>query len=217
MRRRALVAAALACLALCSGCGLPQDAAPRNIDLSDQPVGLKPAAAPVAVGDPGPKVWFLKEDEGLKLYNESRDVEPHAEALLQALLGGPTAEEVQEGVLNQIPAGTTLLNVSLPDEVGTLAVDLSEEFLTQVGSPVGNALGQVVFTAMEDPRVQRVVVTVAGLSYVWVIDGSPVAEGAGMTAFDFKHLNATEYPPPGVFNPTEPTTTTTRPRNDDAN
>lgn len=218
MRRWALLAAALACLMLCSGCGLPQDAAPRNIDLSDQPLGLTPAAPPAPVGDPGPKVWYLREDDGLKLYNVGRDVEPHYEALLLALLAGPNAEEQQEGVLNQIPAGTTMLNVSPPDDVGTLAVDLSEEFLTQVGSPVGNALGQVVFTAMEDPKVQRVVVTVAGEPVSWVIGDRRVAEGEGMTRFAFPSLDPTEYPDsPGVPLPTAPTTTTTRPRDDDAN
>ncbi len=208
------MAGTITLLVLSSGCGLAADSSPRNIDLSEQPIGLPPPPA-AAAGDNDPRVWYLLDDDGLKLRDVSRDVEPTYEALLQALLGGPNSEEQRQGILNQIPAGTTLLNVSAPDEVGTLAVDLSEEFLTQEGAAVGNALGQVVFTATEDPKVRRVVVTVAGDALPWVIDDRRVAEGEGMTRFAFPALDPTEYPDPGV-SPTSPTTrppatTTTRP------
>lgn len=205
---------------LASGCGLPADSSPRNIDLAEQPIGLPPAAPPAAASDAdllGPRVWYV-DDEGQTLRAVGREVDLHYEDLLEVLLSGPNAAEQSEGILNQIPTGTRLLNLSPPDEIGTMAVDLSQEFLTtQQGPAVGNALGQIVLTATEDKSVRRVVVTVEGESYPWVVGDTRVAEGTGMSRETFQHLNPTEYTEPRVPPPTTPTTrppatTTTRPR-----
>lgn len=221
MRRPPLVAAAVTTLVLLSGCGVPADSSPRNIDLSEQPIGLQPASPPAAAGETdllGPRVWYLFDDEGLTLRAVSRDVEQNYEDLLEVLLSGPNAVEQSEGILNQIPTGTRLLNVAPPDDIGTMAIDVSEEFLsTQQGPAVGNALGQLVLTATEDKSVRRVVVTVAGESYPWVVGDTRVDEGTGMSRETFQHLNPTEYTEPGVPPPTSPTTrpsaaTTTTPR-----
>jgi len=222
VRRVPLVIGAVTLLTLLSGCGLPADSSPRNIDLSQKPIGLQPLPPPPAASGEadllGPRVWYFEDDEGgLTLRAVSRDVDQNYEDLLDVLLSGPNAAEQSEGIINQIPTGTRLLNLAPPDEIGTMAIDLSEDFLTQQGAAVGNALGQIVLTATEDEAVRRVVVTVAGESYPWVVGDNFVDEGTGISREMFQYLNPTEYTEPGVPPPTSPTTrppapTTTRPR-----
>jgi spore germination protein GerM len=189
-------AAVMAATAALAACGIPTDSAPRDIALGEQPIDLQPTPSAVAPDDPstnGARVYFLIEDQGLRLEPTGRQVSAEFEALLEALLQGPTGAEREDGVYSAIPTGTTLLNSSLDFE-GTLAVDLSEEFLNQDGAIVGNAVAQVVFTTTEDASVQRVVVTVRGETYPWTLGDKSFAKGATMTRLDFPTLDPTELP-----------------------
>ena len=83
-----------------------------------------------------------------------------ATAAMAALIDGPT--ETESGAMSTaLPAGTTLLGLSIADGVAT--VDLSSEFETGGGSMSAlTRLGQVVYTLTQFPTVESVVFQVEG-------------------------------------------------------
>jgi hypothetical protein len=211
IRPVAALSAVVALVAALGGCGIPSDAAPRDIARAEQPIDLQPAPSAVADDDAaarGARVYFLVEDQGPRLEPTGRNVGADLDELLLALLQGPTDVEREQGVYSAIPTGTSLLNTSL-DFAGTLAVDLSEEFLNQDGAIVGNAVAQVVFTATSDSRVQRVVVTVRGETYPWTVGNKTFEQGVTMTRLDFPMLDPTELPDVAQPPPTATTTAST--------
>jgi len=91
------------------------------------------------------------------------DVSPQ-EALLRALLDGPTGREIERGIQTLIPDTTRLLDVEIVD--GITAVDLSSEFQTAAPSEtIVLRIAQVVWTITDTPGV---------LGVRFLIDGVPV-------------------------------------------
>ena len=84
------LSALLALVALVTaGCGIPNDSAPRDIALAEQPINLQPAPSAVAddhASSSGPRVYFLVEDQGTRLEPTGRKVGQEVDELLQALL-----------------------------------------------------------------------------------------------------------------------------------
>lgn len=78
-----------------------------------------------------------------------------ADAALEALLAGPTAEEQAAGLHTQIPPGTEFLGLTVADGVAT--VDLSGEFGAGV-DPIEDRgrLGEVVYTLTQFPSIESV-------------------------------------------------------------
>ncbi|CAB4892823.1 unannotated protein [freshwater metagenome] len=90
-------------------------------------------------------------------------------AAVEALLAGPTADEVKAGMVSLIPAGTKLLGVDVQGH--EIRVDLSGEFGTGGGSlSVMARVAQVVFTATQFPGIDTV---------RFSLDGSPITELTG--------------------------------------
>lgn len=104
------------------------------------------------------QVWF---ERGGKLWLTKR-VQPHttapARAAVQALLAGPNLAEADAGVDTHIPAGTTLVGVSIADGLAT--VDLSSQFGT--GTDLRMRLAQVTRTLTQFASVDRVRIRVGG-------------------------------------------------------
>jgi hypothetical protein len=107
------------------------------------------------------EVWF---DDGRTLARVFRN-EPTTQAVgraaLEALLEGPTNQEVADGVGTQVPPGTTLLGLSITDGVAT--VNLSNEFFSGGGAmSEWTRLGQVVWTIGQFPSVDGVRIQLDG-------------------------------------------------------
>lgn len=91
--------------------------------------------------------------------------QPPAEALLRALLEGPTRREIDRGIETMIPTTTKLLGVFL-DEERIAHVDLSGEFQSAAPSEtIVLRVAQVVWTLTEQPDI---------LGVRFAIDGEPV-------------------------------------------
>jgi germination protein M len=155
------------------------------------PPSTQPGGSPQPTGTPAPvgativrAYFYLGGEPGSAgLVAVLREVPPTkavATAAMTALLAGPTtAESGDRTITTAVPAGTTLLGLSIADGVAT--VDLSSEFETGGGSMSARTrLGQVVYTLTQFPTVRSVVfqiegrpVTVFGSEGV-VLDG-PVA------------------------------------------
>jgi hypothetical protein len=87
-----------------------------------------------------------------------------ARAALEELLAGPSSEEESNGLVTEIPEGTTLEDVAVADGVAT--VDLSGEFDDGGGSAsMLGRVAQVVATLTQFPTIQRV---------AFRLDGEPV-------------------------------------------
>lgn len=81
---------------------------------------------------------------------------------LQALLAGPTAQEMNLGLVSMIPSGAVLRGVVMRGD--TAEVDFSEQFRfnTQGVDAMAAQLRQIVYAATEFPSVARVQILIEG-------------------------------------------------------
>lgn len=195
-RRRAVALGALAvtgALAL-TGCGIPTDASPHALPRSGIPFDLlqrsptttSPTSTTTPVGVPV-RIFFLDGSGHLAPVGRNVAVHPpggEVDAVVSALLQGPTSAEATDGYRSAIPNSTRVLHAS---EVGGVAtVDLSTNFGELVGPPQIQAVAQIVFTATSLPGVRAVAFELGGKP-VQV----PVASGAQVpvaTAAEFASL-----------------------------
>lgn len=141
--------AALAALAL-AACGIPTDETPRVLAADTSTTVGAPITAPA--GSTNSTDIYLSTgevSEPLVAKRRGLDGEPNPERALEALLAGPTTQDLDEGLATSIPTGTDLLGWDLDD--GTLTIDLNEVFYTGEGDAAVSAFAQVVLTATALP------------------------------------------------------------------
>lgn len=98
------------------------------------------------------RVGFVRRETILRVPRRIPSDAPIGEALLRALLEGPTPQEVERGIETAIPSATRLLEVVIVDNVAR--VDLSEEFQQAASSEtLALRVAQVVWTITEVPGV----------------------------------------------------------------
>jgi spore germination protein GerM len=166
--RLAGLAGALALLAgALTGCGLgandePQPLARDNIpsDLLDEHAS-DPTVVDSGVDTTVVTVYFIQTDDdggrGLVPLARRVPVPGNAESRIQALITQPPDEpERAEGVSTAVPADASILSRPEHTDDGVLVVNLSENFYDLQGDASRHAFAQVVFTATEVPRVERV-------------------------------------------------------------
>ena len=103
--------------------------------------------------------------------------------MLQALFDGPNEDELEEGLLTQLPPEVQLL--SPPRRVaGTLNVDLSPEILELQSSALRYAVAQIVYTADELDGVRSVRLRVDGEIQAWPA-GRGELRDEPLTVYDF--------------------------------
>ncbi len=133
--------------------------------------GEQPSAEPsvtVSTASPVPsltyEVWFTRADHLFVTKRTQPDTPGVGRASLEALLDGPATREIDAGVGTQVPPGTTLLDLSISNQIAT--VNLSGEFFSG-GSAVSQftRLGQVVYTISQFQSVKGVTIE---------LDGDPV-------------------------------------------
>jgi spore germination protein GerM len=195
--RTSWLALLVAIVALVAACGVPSDAAPRDIVDEAGQVPREPTPAPV--GELGPKVYFLGAETSAgaeRLQPANRSVAPTPESVLNALLAGLTVDEQARRWRTAIP-GDTELHTAEVDGEGTLVVDLSEAFFQATGDFQVRAVAQVVFTGSEIEGVDRVQLLVDGQPQEWPRgDGSLQAEPLTRSAYpDLNPTTQPEYPP----------------------
>jgi germination protein M len=108
------------------------------------------------------KIYLIRDG---RLVIAHRQVAPPAvlRGALDALLAGPTSDEQSASLTTAVPAGTTLLDVSLADGLAT--VDLSRAFGTGGGTlSMQSRLAQIVFTATQFANSTRVLFRMDGVA-----------------------------------------------------
>ena len=188
--RRTLVGIALALLVLAVGCGVPEDDRPQELSADQVPPGLltvpTTTSEPVQVLPPERQADLYFVDLEGKVTSIVREVEDQsAEAIITALLEtDPTS--LEGGLTSNIPPGTTLLDISVDEEV--LTVDLSEQFTTISGGGSIAAVAQIVFTASE-LGITAVSFRVDG-EHIDVLDDESVLHSDPVTPNDYETLLA---------------------------
>lgn len=137
---------------LLTGCGIPQDDAPRALDPDAAPFRLFESAPAAPEGDGRVALYFVRDDQ---VVLQTRPVEESTDirSLLDLLLEGPTPEQVAEGTRSAIPTSLKVVDVQVgPRGVAVVTLDGGD---TQVGtSPLGFA--QIVATLTAPGRAKAV-------------------------------------------------------------
>jgi hypothetical protein len=178
-----------------AACGISTDDEPRDIaerGLAPIDTSLTASGAGAATGTA--RIYLLSpEIDGQERTIEpvARNVAPTAQSVLESLLGGPNTAELDQQLRTAIPAGTTLLASRTDDTV--LLIDLSKEIEQVTGTVLIQAIGQLVFTALELAGVSAVRITVEGRAKQW-----PAANGV------LQDLTLTGYDYPGLVRSSQP-------------
>jgi outer membrane biosynthesis protein TonB len=103
---------------------------------------------------------------------------------LQALLGGPNAEEQRRGMVSLIPAGIKILNATVRGN--TAYISFSEEFQYNTYGVEGYAaqLKQIIWTATEFSNVKDVQILIEGNRVDYLGEGIWIGSPLGRESFD---------------------------------
>ncbi|MGE5228211.1 MAG: GerMN domain-containing protein [Deltaproteobacteria bacterium] len=169
---------ALAAPLLLAACGAEEtptasDGTPAATTTATPPATETPAASPspseTAAGETTVLVYFLRGEELGTAERTLPQTVAVARAAMEALVGGPNADEKAAGLGTAIPKGTRLLGISVDGAVAT--VDLSGEFASGGGSLSMTArVAQVVYTMTQFKTIRAV---------AFMLDGERVATIGG--------------------------------------
>lgn len=141
------------------GCGIQPDAAPRDIPVEDLVAEQGVSSGTSASG--ADRVFLVAPGDDDKLSSVLRNATSR-ENLIEVLLLGPNAEERDAQWVSNIPSGTEVLSTRSQGNVFT--IDLSRDLIGLTGSPLAQAVAQIVYTATELDGVGAVQITVEGES-----------------------------------------------------
>lgn len=204
--RRLVAWLALVTLAACTaGCGVPVDASPSPLPKNGVPFRLLEQAPPstsstTTTTTPVPNqvlvhIYLLAPDG--RLVSRDRMIKlplgAGLDAVINALLGGPSPAEAAQGLQSAIPSQTRLLSTAISGTTAT--IDLNAVFGQQLVGPAQiPAVAQLVYTATAQSGIAGVAFEVAGQPVP-----VPVAGGAQVPVAvrsDFPNLApATPSPP----------------------
>jgi spore germination protein GerM len=143
----AVVGALLLTSALVNGCG-------DDSESPTSPTTSASTSSTTAVASAGDVVasYFFRAEKlavvarALRDVDDGDDVSP-IEGALGALVGGPTASEIDAGFATQVPPGTEVRGVTVADGVAT--VDLSSQFAADGSTSMLPRVAQVTFTVTQ--------------------------------------------------------------------
>lgn len=152
--RRVAVAAAVLAAALLTGCGVPEDPAPRQITPPPGPYqALAATPAPASVtGTVAQPLCLVRGDSLVPVVRWTPAAAP-VDAVVRDLLAGPTAAERAAGLRSALTGVDLVAGVRLTDATAT--VELERDLAAGRNDQV-LAFGQLVCTLTARPEVARV-------------------------------------------------------------
>lgn len=192
-RIRCTVATVVTALFVASACSIAPDSEPRDVASEERDLLLAgTATADEASGEA--LVYLVAPNEPgqqRQLRSVQRDVPTTADAVLGALLTGPSQGELDSRFVSALPAETRLLSARRAGNI--LFVDISDEINDLTGEALTLAVAQIVFTAAELPGVQVVRLRVNGDDQAWP-RGEGQSRQGDLRVFDFPGLVETRQP-----------------------
>lgn len=205
VRATRVLSAMLALGVMLSACGIGNDDTPRNIPEIDQmPLGVGgDSGAGAATGTA--RVYLLAPEvvgQTTSLEAVARDVDETPSAVLEALLAGPNAGELDLQYRTALPVDLRVLSTT--SRGGVLVIDLSRELLQLSGQVLVAAVAQLVFTGSEVPGVRSVKILVEGADQQWPA-GNGEVQSAPLTVYDYPGLVPSAQPAyPAIPSPPQP-------------
>ena len=175
-------------------CGISTDDEPRDIADRGQAAIDTSSATAAGATTGSARIYLLSSQvagQSRTIEAVARNVRNAAPAVFEALLSGPNATELDQQLRTAIPAGTRLLGTRSAD--GVLAIDLSDEIEQVTGDELKQAIGQIVFTALELPGITAVRITVEGRGKQWP-GANGVLQNLALTGFEYPGLERTSQP-----------------------
>jgi Sporulation and spore germination len=181
-------------LAVLTACGIDTDTEPRPVDpgvIEPDPRALDPSG-----GSDGFSTVFMVSPDGadgdpaLQPVGRTSDRTPLA--LLTALFGGPTVDEVAGRVRTDIPLGLALRSVTVRN--GTITIDVGPGLEELAGESLIRALAQITLTATTIEGIRAAQITVEGVVQQWPA-GSGELQSDPLTSYDFPGLVPSQQPP----------------------
>jgi predicted small lipoprotein YifL len=189
MRRRsgsAVVAMAMLALA---ACGVQSDAQPRDLPDIERTIEIADDSADIDASG-ADRVYFVGPGEERLLRSVQRDAVSVSD-LVEILLLGPNADEVQAEFNTAIPSGTELINARTQGQV--LTVNLTPEILELDRQNLTRAAAQIVYTATELDGIEAVQIEVDNVRL-----SAPTGDGDDTTeplrTYDYPGLLETSQP-----------------------
>lgn len=160
MTRRPLhVAAVAAAVALLAGCAVPDQRSPDIISGSRPAAQPSPASQPLNPTSSRVALYFVNGANKLSPVLRSNPAMGLA-TTVDALLAGPTNQEIAAGLSSAVPVGTKLDYARL--DGSTASLGFSNELASVSGREQLLAFAQIVVTADSLPSVDRVEISVGG-------------------------------------------------------
>lgn len=158
---RRVAVGAMVLAGLLAGCGVGNDASPRDIGANETPYTIVPTSVAPATTAPtnSPKVYMIGTD-GVHLVASSRDASSR-DALLVSLLGPATTQDNDRGLKTFIPIGTALEKTTISKGILTLYLLLPSGTSFE-GPNAQKAFAQLVFTAAQQSDVSGVLFQING-------------------------------------------------------
>jgi hypothetical protein len=141
-----------AALVATGGCGLQADTGPRDLPDAERSIDVADETADIDASG-ADRVYLVGPGEERLLRSVQREAVSVSD-LVEILLLGPTAEEVQAQFNTAIPSGTELINARTQGQV--LTVNLSAEILDLDRQNLTRAVAQIVYTATELDGIEAV-------------------------------------------------------------
>jgi spore germination protein GerM len=177
VRRRGAVCAVCAVLVgglALAACGIPTQQVPSSISPSRVPIGLtNPAGAGTPPTQPNAKsevrvtISLLDSDNALAPVYRYVQVPAPLDAILTAMLGGPTQNEENDGLYTAIPSDVAVLSVP-PPQGSVVTINFNDAFGQITGADAELAVAQVVATVVAWKGKP-------GTSVLFEIDGQPTS------------------------------------------
>lgn len=176
------------CLLL-AGCGLGEDAEPRDLPIEN--VTQRAEVSGDEATGTGRIYLIAQSDEQTLLRSVARGVETTPSALLESLLAGPNADELSAGLFSSIPQELEVLSTQTVGSV--LTIDMNDALSELTSETLTDALAQIVATSTELDSVQRVRLRVNGETRAW-----PTGDGRlstdPLSLYDYPNVIETTQP-----------------------
>lgn len=188
--RRALAGLAAGLAVVLTGCGVPQDDAPRALDRDGAPFGIfaSESVAPPQ-GELQAELWFVQGSQAVPV-RRSLEAPGSPMQVVEQLLRGPTEDELAAGLSTSIPSSLTLSDVTVDDGIAVVTLEgLTEQVRVE-------AYAQIVATLDGRPGIE-------GVRFrdedgdVDVPNGDGVLGGGAVTRDDYAVLLGLEPAPTG--------------------
>ena len=192
-----------------AGCSIQTDSAPRDIP-EDQRGRLNSEQPSPAEATGEGRIYLLGPGtNGRPLRSVPRDYGGRLQTLIEALVEGPNAAEVDQGLHSAIPSDVDVLSVDLDD--GVVDVDLSSQVLDTPPADLQLAVAQIVLTATELRGDRSVIIRVNGKAESWP-NGAGQDQSTPLTIYDFPDYAESSQPPFPMPPPQAAPTTTVAPQ-----